>query len=127
MTIIKKVSGGIKMDKYIRSIENDYARNDLPELRSGDAVRVNVKVKEGNKERTQSFEGVVIRIKGAGVHKTLTVRRIGVLGIGVERVFPLSSPSVESIVSLRKGKVRRSKLYYLRNIKGKMRIKQKRG
>jgi large subunit ribosomal protein L19 len=115
------------MDKYIRSIENDYARDDLPELRSGDAVRVNVKVKEGNKERTQSFEGVVIRIKGSGVHKTLTVRRIGALGIGVERVFPVSSPSVEGIVRLRRGKVRRSKLYYLRNIKGKMRIKQKRG
>ena len=114
------------MDQYIRAIESQYIRKDFPEFRPGDTVRVYVKVKEGNRERTQAFEGIVIKIRGGGVGKTFTVRRIGAGGIGVERIFPFASPAVEKVQVLRKGKVRRAKLYYVRNIRGKIRIKERR-
>ncbi|AKI97117.1 50S ribosomal protein L19 [Kosmotoga pacifica] len=114
------------MDQYIRAIESEFTKKDLPEIRPGDTVRVYVKVKEGNKERTQAFEGVVIKIRGGGVNKTFTVRRVGAAGVGVERIFPFFSSAVEKITVLRKGKVRRAKLYYIRDIRGKIRIKQRR-
>ena len=114
------------MDQYIRAIESEFVRNDLPAIRHGDTVRVHVKVKEGNKERIQPYEGIVIAISGERVCKTFTVRRVGSAGIGVERIFPFSSPSVEKIEIVRKGKVRRAKIYYIRNIKGKVKIKERR-
>ena len=98
----------------------------LPAFEPGDTVVVKYKIKEGNKERTQAYKGVVLQIKGAGKNKTFTVIKISD-GIGVERVFPLSSPNLESIAVAKKGKVRRAKLYYLRAAVGKKtRIKEKR-
>lgn len=98
---------------------------DVPPFRAGDTVRVNVRVKEGDKERLQAFEGVVIARKGEGVSKTFTVRKIS-NGVGVERIFPLHSPMLESISVVRRGRVRRAKLFYLRELTGKAtRIKEK--
>ncbi len=97
----------------IKSIESDYLKEDLPSFNSGDSVKVNVKVSEGNRERIQTFEGVIIAINGVGVNKTITVRKLS-FGVGVERIFPVHAPIVDSIEITRKGKVRRSKLYYLR-------------
>ncbi|MBI2408285.1 MAG: 50S ribosomal protein L19 [Gemmatimonadetes bacterium] len=98
---------------------------EVPPFRAGDTVRVNVKVKEGDKERVQAFEGVVIARKGAGVSATFTVRKIS-NGVGVERIFPLHSPMLESISVVRRGRVRRAKLFYLRELTGKAtRIKEK--
>ena len=102
----------------INEIENNQLKTDLPELNSGDSVKVNVKVSEGNRERIQTFEGVVISINGVGISKTITVRKLS-FGVGVERIFPVHAPIVESIEIQRKGKVRRSKLYYLRDRIGK--------
>ena len=102
----------------INEIENNQLKTDLPELNSGDSVKVNVKVSEGNRERIQTFEGVIISINGVGISKTLTVRKLS-FGVGVERIFPVRAPIVESIEIIRKGKVRRSKLYYLRDRIGK--------
>lgn len=113
------------MDQYIRAIESEFIREDLPEVRPGYTVRVHVRIKEGKRERLQAYEGIVIRVKGSGVGKTFTVRRIGSAGIGVERIFPYASPHVEKIQILRKAKVRRAKLYYLRNVKGKIKLKEK--
>ncbi|APT74664.1 50S ribosomal protein L19 [Thermosipho melanesiensis] len=113
------------MDNLIRIIEKDQVK-EVPEFRPGDTVRVYVKFKEGNKERTQAFEGIVISLRGSGVGKTFTVRRIGANGIGVERIFPLYAPIIEKIEVVRRGKVRRAKLYYLRNIRGKVKIKERR-
>ena len=97
----------------------------VPPFRAGDTVRVNVKVKEGDKERLQAFEGVVIARKGAGVSATFTVRKIS-NGVGVERIFPLHSPMLESVSVVRRGRVRRAKLFYLRELTGKAtRIKEK--
>ena len=96
----------------INEIENNQLKTDLPELKSGDSVKVNVKVSEGNRERIQTFEGVIISINGVGISKTITVRKLS-FGVGVERIFPVHAPIVESIEIQRKGKVRRSKLYYL--------------
>lgn len=97
----------------------------VPPFRAGDTVRVNVRVKEGDKERVQAFEGVVIARKGEGVSKTFTVRKIS-NGVGVERIFPLHSPMLESISVVRRGRVRRAKLFYLRELTGKAtRIKEK--
>lgn len=93
-------------------------RRDLPPFRSGDSVRVHVKIREGEKERIQVFEGVVIRRRGAGVSATFTVRKVS-YGVGVERVFPVESPSVTKIEIKSRGHVRRSRLYYLRNLRGK--------
>ena len=102
----------------INNIESEYLKQDLPEFKSGDTVKVNVKVIEGNRERIQTFEGVIIAANGAGVNKTITVRKLS-FGVGVERIFPVHAPIVESIEVVRKGKVRRSKLYYLRDRVGK--------
>ena len=101
-------------------------REDLPEFNPGDTLRVNVRVREGDKERLQAFEGVCIARKGGGVSETFTVRKVS-SGIGVERIFPVHSPSVESVSVTRRGRVRRAKLYYLRNRRGKSaRIKEPR-
>jgi large subunit ribosomal protein L19 len=98
---------------------------DVPPFRAGDTLRVNVRVKEGEKERLQAFEGVCIARKGSGVSATFTVRKIS-SGIGVERIFPLHSPMLQSINVLRRGRVRRAKLFYLRELTGKAtRIREK--
>ncbi len=111
---------------YIKLLEEDQMRHDLPDFRAGDTVRVAVRIKEGNRERTQMFEGVVISKKGTGLSKTFTVRRVS-YGVGVERTFLLHSPRLEKIEIMRRGKVRRAKLYYLRNLRGKAaRIKERR-
>ena len=102
------------------------AARKIPEFRPGDTVRVNVRIKEGERERVQAYEGVCIARQGAGVHESFTVRKIS-FGEGVERLFPLLSPSIESIEVKRRGVVRRAKLYYLRNLRGKAaKIKEKR-
>ena len=102
----------------INNIESEYLKDNLPDFKSGDTVKVNVKVIEGNRERIQTFEGVIIATNGAGVNKTITVRKLS-FGVGVERIFPVHAPIVDSIEVVRKGKVRRSKLYYLRDRVGK--------
>jgi large subunit ribosomal protein L19 len=106
------------MSSRIRLAETSYERHDLPEVSVGDSADVAVKIKEGDRERIQTFSGVVIRVRGGGMGRTFTVRRI-VQGEGVERVFPIHSPVIESIKITRKGKVRRSRLYYLRDRVGK--------
>ena len=106
------------MNEIIRAIEMEQLRTDIPKFSIGDTVRVQVKVVEGNRERLQNFEGIVIKIQGGGVRKSFTVRRIS-YGIGVERTFPLHSPRVDHIEVIRRGKVRRAKLYYLRSLQGK--------
>ena len=113
------------MDKVINAVSK-HIREDLPSFRSGDTINVGVKVVEGTKSRVQNFEGVVIaKSSGGGMDKTFTVRKIS-NGVGVERIFPLNSPNIESIKVIKKGKVRRAKLYYLRNLKGKAaRIKER--
>jgi len=109
----------------VKQIENEQLKDGLPEFDAGDTIRVNVRVREGEKERTQAFEGVCIAKKGGGASETFTVRKVS-SGIGVERVFPLHSPMVESIQVVRRGRVRRAKLYYLRARKGKAaRIREK--
>jgi len=109
----------------IRSVESKFLRQDLPEIHVGDTVRVYVKVVEGNRERTQVFQGLVIRIRGGGLRKTFTVRKV-VAGEGVERIFPYHAPVIEKIEVIRRGKVRRAKLYYLRKRIGKaaMRVEE---
>ena len=102
----------------IKQIEDNHLKDDLPEINSGDSVKVNVKVSEGNRERIQTFEGVVISINGTGLSKTITVRKLS-FGVGVERIFPIHAPIVDNVEIIRKGKVRRSKLYYLRDRVGK--------
>ncbi|MGI6084802.1 MAG: 50S ribosomal protein L19 [Acetivibrionales bacterium] len=102
----------------IRALEQEGMKKDLPNLKIGDYVRVNVKVKEGSRERIQAFEGTIIAMQGGGIRKTVTVRRLS-FGIGVERVFPVHSPKVDSFKIIRRGKVRRAKLYYLRGRVGK--------
>jgi large subunit ribosomal protein L19 len=99
-------------------VEREQLRTDLPDFRVGDTVRVHVKIIEGEKERVQLFEGVVIRNKRGGIRSTFTVRKIS-YGIGVERIFPTHSPRIDRIDILSRGKVRRSKLFYLRGLKGK--------
>ena len=99
-------------------VEKKYLRSDLPDFRSGDTLRVHVKVKEGVRERIQVFEGVVIARQHGGLNETFTVRKIS-SGVGVERIFPLHCPSIEMIEIKRQGKVRRAKLYYLRKLSGK--------
>ncbi len=98
--------------------EKEYLRSDVPPFRPGDTLRVNVRVKEGDKERLQAFEGVCIARRGSGVSETFTVRKIS-SGIGVERIFPVHSPMIGSLQVVRRGRVRRAKLYYLRNVSGK--------
>lgn len=110
----------------IKVLEQELMRTDIPEFKPGDTVRVHVKVIEGNRERIQAFEGIVIDRKSGGARETFTVRRVS-YGVGVERTFPVHSPRIEKIEVLRRGAVRRAKLYYLRNLTGKAaRIKEKR-
>jgi large subunit ribosomal protein L19 len=110
----------------ISVLEHEQLRNDIPSFRPGDTVRVHVKVVEGTRERIQAYEGVVITRKGGGLRENFTVRRIS-YGVGVERTFPVHSPRIDKIEVLRRGIVRRAKLYYLRNLTGKAaRIKEKR-
>jgi large subunit ribosomal protein L19 len=112
------------MDK-LKTLTEDQARTDFPAFKPGDHIRVHVKVIEGEKERIQPFEGDVINIRGNGLSKTFTVRKIA-SGVGVERIFPMNSPKVAKIEVLREGKVRRAKLFYLRKLSGKAaRIKDK--
>ncbi len=110
----------------LRKVEAPHIRDDVPRFAPGDTIRVHVKVIEGEKERTQVFQGVVIGIRGAGLNETFTVRKV-TEGIGVERIFPIHSPSIAKIEVTRKGLVRRAKLTYLKELKGKSaRIKEKR-
>ena len=106
------------MSEIIRSIEQAQLRTDLPDFNVGDTLRVYVKVVEGSRERLQAFEGTVIAKRNGSSRETFTVRRVS-YGIGVERTFPLHSPRVDHIEVIRRGKVRRAKLYYLRNLQGK--------
>ena len=106
------------MSDIIRELEKEQLRSDLPKLEIGDTVRVYVKVVEGNRERLQNFEGVVIKMQGGGIRKTFTVRRIS-YGVGVERTFPYHSPRIGRIEVVRHGVVRRAKLYCLRERTGK--------
>ena len=108
----------------VNEITKDQIRTDIPEFRSGCTVRVDVKIKEGDKSRIQAFEGVVIAKQGSGIAETFTVRKMS-SGVGVERTFPINSPIIDKITVLRRGKVRRSKLFYLRERSGKAaRIKE---
>ncbi len=100
-------------------------RTDLPEFRVGDTVIVGVKIVEGKRERVQDFEGIVIAIKNSGIGKTFTVRKLS-QGVGVERTFPINSPSIDKVTVVRKGKVRRAKLNYLRNLLKQPKIKERR-
>ncbi|OKH17176.1 50S ribosomal protein L19 [[Limnothrix rosea] IAM M-220] len=112
-------------EAIINSIESEHLKDDLPTIHVGDTVRVGVKIKEGNKERVQPYEGTVIAMRNGGINETITVRKI-FQGVGVERVFLLHSPLVDNIKVMRRGKVRRAKLYYLRDRVGKAtRIKQR--
>lgn len=104
-----------KLDK----IESKYIKTDIPEFRPGDKVRVKIKISEENKDRIQLLEGIVIRIKGSGINKTFTVRKISFNNVGVERTFLLNSPIIQSIERVSEGAVRRAKLYYLRDKIGK--------
>ncbi|HSR16773.1 MAG TPA: 50S ribosomal protein L19 [Ignavibacteriaceae bacterium] len=109
----------------INNVLPDQKRSDLPQFSPGDHIRVHVRVIEGDKERIQPFEGDVISIRGAGLSKTFTVRKIS-SGVGVERIFPLNSPKIAKVDLVKQGNVRRAKLYYLRNLSGKAaRIKSK--
>ena len=108
----------------LQAIAQENLRQDTPNFRPGDTLKVYVKVIEGTRERVQLFEGVVIKRRGGGISETFTVRKIS-YGVGVERTFPLNSPKLEKIEVARRGKVRRAKLYYLRNLRGKAaRIKE---
>ncbi len=120
------VEGEKIMDPLIQELTKEQLRDDMPDFRAGDTVRVHVRVVEGTHERIQMFEGVVIKRKGAGISATYTVRKMS-SGIGVERTFPVNDPRVAKIEVLRHGRVRRAKLYYLRERHGKAaRIAEKR-
>jgi len=115
------------MDKarILRAVESSYIK-EVPEVHPGDTVRVTIKIVEGDKERFQNFEGLVIGERGSGINRSITVRKVS-FGVGIERIFPLHSPSLEKIEVLRRGKVRRAKLYYLRSRSSKeSRIAEKR-
>lgn len=115
------------MVDVIRSLEAEYLKENVPAFGPGDTVRVHVKVVEGDRERIQPFEGVVIRRRSGSINENFTVRRIASHGVGVERTFPIHSPRIDKIDVLRHGKVRRAKLYYLRGLTGKAaRIKERR-
>ena len=102
----------------LQEVESPYLRSDVPEFRAGDTVKVHVRVVEGSKERIQVFQGVVLSRRGGGTRESFTVRKIS-SSIGVERIFPLHSPNVDKIEVIRRGKVRRAKLFYLRDLRGK--------
>ena len=120
------LEGEKNMSKLIEELTQEQLRSDIPAFRPGDTVRVHAKVVEGTRERIQIFEGVVIKRRGAGISETYTVRKVS-NGVGVERTFPLHTPRVAQIEVVRYGKVRRAKLYYLRNLRGKAaRIQERR-
>ena len=108
----------------VEKITKSQIRTDIPEFRVGDTVRVDVKIIEGKRERIQAFEGTVIARKGGGVSETFTVRKVS-YGVGVERIFPMHSPKIANIEVVKKGKVRRAKLNFLRNVVGQYRIKER--
>ena len=113
------------MSEALKKIAADSMKNEVPQFEIGDTVKISVNIREGERERIQMFEGTVIAKKGSGVAETFTVRRVS-YGVGVERVFPLHSPNVKDVQVIRRGKVRRSKLYYLRDRVGKAaRVKEK--
>ena len=114
------------MHTLIQEIENAAKRSDVPDFRPGDTLKVHVRVTEGSRSRIQVFQGVVIRRQGGGARETFTVRKVS-YGVGVERTFPLNSPSIDKIEVVTRGDVRRAKLYYLRDLRGKAaKIKEKR-
>ncbi len=114
------------MSDLLREIEKEQLRDDIPEFDPGDTVRVLYRVREGEKERVQAFEGTCIARRGGGVNETFTVRKVS-SGIGVERIFPVHAPSIKAVEVVRRGRVRRAKLYYLRGLRGKSaRIQEKR-
>jgi large subunit ribosomal protein L19 len=114
----------LNSQKIIQNVENNFLKKDLPVLKIGDNVKIGVKIIEGNRERVQFYEGTIIARKNSLINTTITVRKI-LQGIGVERIFLIHSPKLDSIEVLRSSKVRRSKLYYLRNLRGKAsRLKQ---
>src|SRR5881398_2985529 len=114
------------MSNVLNELDNASKRDDIPAFRAGDTVKVHVKVVEGNRSRVQVFQGVVIRRQGGGLQETFTVRKVS-FGVGVERTFPLHTPIVDKIEVVTRGDVRRAKLYYLRNLRGKAaKIKEKR-
>jgi large subunit ribosomal protein L19 len=115
----------INAGEILKSIEQPHLKSNLPEMAPGDTVKVFAKIREGGKERIQAYEGTVIKLQGAGVNRAIVVRRI-FQGVGVERTFPVHSPRVDRFEVLRKGDVRRARLYYLRGLQGKAtRIKEK--
>lgn len=109
----------MEMDDLIEKVEADDRREEVPHFRSGDTIRVHQRVREGDSERIQVFEGVVLARKGSGSGETVTVRKVSIGGIGVEKIFPIHSPRIEEIEVVDIGRVRRSKLYYLRDRAGK--------
>lgn len=114
------------MNEIMKEAQQETLRTDIPDFSAGDTVLIQYKIKEGNKERLQPFQGIVIQRKGSGPTETFTVRKIS-SGIGVERIFPLNSPKIDSIEIKKRGKVRRARIFYLRGLKGKKaRIKEKR-
>ena len=114
----------LNIQQTINNVENNFLKDNIPVLKIGDNVKIGVKIIEGNKERVQFYEGTIIAKKNSSINTTITVRKT-LQGIGVERIFLIHSPKVDSITVLRSSKVRRSKLYYLRNLKGKAsRLKQ---
>jgi large subunit ribosomal protein L19 len=123
-SLIKGVD--IMSQQLLRDITKEYQKSEVPAFRAGDSVKVFVKITEGNKERIQIFEGLVIKRQGGGISETFTVRKIS-YGIGVERTFPIHSPQVEKIDVTRRGKVRRARLFYIRGLSAKQsRIKERR-
>ncbi|MCG1008706.1 50S ribosomal protein L19 [Salinicoccus sp. ID82-1] len=104
--------------QLINELTKEQLKSDLPQFKAGDTVRVHVRIVEGSRERVQIFEGVVIKRRGGGISETFTVRKIS-YGVGVERTFPVHTPKIEKIEVTRRGRVRRAKLYYLRNLRGK--------
>lgn len=112
--------------QLLRELTKEYQKPEVPEFRAGDTVKVSVKIKEGNRERIQIFEGLVIKRQGGGISETFTVRKVS-YGVGIERTFPIHSPLVEKIDVTRRGKVRRARLFYIRGLSAKQsRIKERR-
>ena len=118
MNVGERIEYIMRQNNLIAKINQEQLRDDVPDFRAGDTVRVHARIVEGTRERIQLFEGVVIKRKGAGIQATYTVRKIS-NGVGVERIFPLHSPRVAKIDVIRQGRVRRAKLYYLRELHGK--------
>lgn len=118
MNVDEKEKEPMSVNPLIKKITESQLRNDIPEFRAGDTVRVHARIVEGKRERIQIFEGVVIKRRGEGISETYTVRKIS-NGVGVERTFPLHTPRVDKIEVVRLGRVRRAKLYYLRALRGK--------